>query len=213
MALGRPKLQLKLRFIQVPGTRLFRMGWHKLGDGTQELKLFGAKDFMEFGKPKLVRPPYTGPQHVKPKGLSGAFGSHRVEHFHREMFARGRDSLRMGTRKSGDSPYMWQGLRVGPLMPTIPEGFEQAEYGEPWVSYRVREFVIDGFNTFRSEYDLENFAARMRVRNSFIPRPPDQDLQPVGVDVPDVGAPNVALAARYILPDGNADQYRKGAPN
>lgn len=213
MRLGRPRLQLQLRYMQVTGIRSYRFGWHSLGDGTQELKLFGAKAFMELGKPTVKRPPYTGPQTVRLKGLmAGAFGSDRVEHFHRELVFSGHDSMAMGRKRGGD-PYMWQGLRVGPLMPTIPDSFNASGYGEPWVSFRVREFVIDGFNAFRSEYELENFKARMRVRNSYIPTPPDQELLPVGVDVLGVGAPNVALGVHYILPDGNSDQYRKGAPS
>lgn len=40
---------------------------------------------------------------------------------------------------------------------------------------------------------------------------PTRFLQAVGPDDMAVGMPGIRLAAHYIRPDGNADQYRKGA--
>ena len=51
----------------------------------------------------------------------------------------------------------------------------------------------------------------MRVRKAYIPAPPWKEIQPVGLDAQLTGVPNVKPAVRYIRPDGNADQYRKGA--
>lgn len=210
---GRPRLYLKTNYVSVIGIRSYRMGWHKLGDGTEYIEQFASSNFMVFGKPSISRPPYTGPQTIRLKGdLFTDIGNSRVEHLHRELIARGHDSYASG-RRAPNNPYMWQGMRIGPLMPTIPEGFNTCGIGEAWISYRVRDVSTQGFYSFISEYDLENFNARMRVRNSYQHVKPEQHLQPVGMDLLVIVPPNVALRTHYILPDGNAEQYRKGAPN
>lgn len=208
---GKPRAYLKRRYVEVTGIRSFRMGWHKLGDGSQEIVQFASKNMALYGKPAVERPPYTGPQTVKPDSLEPTgYGKLRIEHLHREVRPSGRDMLGMG-RSRGNNPYAWPGLAVSPPMPTIPECYDASLHGEAWVSYRVRGLELDGFDTFRSEYDLENFAGRMRVRNAFIPVPEAQGADPVGVDLFEAGVPNIQLATHYIKPDGNANQYRKGA--
>lgn len=210
----KPRVQLKLRYIGVEGFYAYRNGWHKLGDGTQTVRQVASRDSQIFGKTLVERAPYLGPQDIKVAGVRAPkIPRHRVEFFNREVGAKGKDLSRMGTKKRGDNPYMWQGLRIGPLMPTTPDGYTNDSWGDAWVSFRVRDVRAEGFDAFASEYELESFEDRMRVSLATIPRPPAQDLAPVGVDVSSVSAPNVWPAARYILPDGNADQYRKGAPN
>lgn len=209
---GRPSVYLRLRFIEATGIRAYRFGWHKLGDGTQFVTQFAGPMTQLFGRPAVVRPPYTGPQTVRPSGVAAAqFGAARIEFFHRELRLTGFGSLAMGTRRPGDSPYMWQGLRIGPLMPTIPEGVLMSRHGEPWVTFRVRQLSVEGFDAFVSEYDIENFPLRMRVRNAYIPTPPEQEVEPVGLENSEVGVPNIRPGVHFIRPDGNADQYRKGA--
>lgn len=209
---GRPSVYLRLRFIDVTGIRAYRFGWHKLGDGTQFATQFAGPMTQLFGRPAVTRPPYTGPQTVIPYGISSAqFGSSRIEFFHRELPLAGFDSLAMGARRPGDSPYMWQGLRIGPLMPTIPAGELMSLHGEPWVSFRVRQLIAEGFDSFVSEYDIEQFADRMRVRNAYVPAPAGQSISAVGLDDEVMGVPQIRLGVHYIRPDGNADQYRKGA--
>lgn len=121
--------------------------------------------------------------------------------------------MAMGESLSNDRPYMWQGLRVGPLMPTIPNGFNAELFGDSaWVSHRVREFAVDGFDTFACEYDYTNFAGRMRVWRETV-QIPHQMVAPVGLDALAFAVPDLRNKAHYILPDGNADVYRKGVGN
>lgn len=210
---GRPSMTLRTRYINVPGLQAYRFGWVNISDGRQFVAQFAAQNMQLFGRPSLTRGAYTGPILVTGRGWgSFAAGSTRVEFFHRELPTTGFDSMRMGTRRSGDTPYMWQGLRIGPLMPTIPAGQDMSRYGELWVTHRVRQVAVEGFDAFRSEYDLEQFKLRMRVSNAWEPPGPDaREVMPLGMDISDVGVPNVLPGVHFIRPDGNADQYRKGA--
>lgn len=181
--------------------------------GTKVVEQYGSVEFMVFGKPKVAPPPYTGPQYIKPNGMQAlATGAQEVEFLHRKRTLTGWNSLQMGASKLGDTPYMWQGLRVGPMVPVMIEGFDASSTGEPWISFRVREVLPEGYNAMASEYDLENFHARMRVwrRDESIP---STLITAGGIDGLTAGVPNIANRVHYILPDGNTEQYRKGAPN
>lgn len=181
--------------------------------GTKAVEQYGSVEFMVFGKPKVAPPPYTGPQYIKPNGMQAlATGAQEVEFLHRKRTLTGWNSLQMGASKPGDTPYMWQGLRVGPMVPVMIEGFDASSTGEPWISFRVREVLPEGYNAMASEYDLENFHARMRVwrRDESIP---STLITAGGIDGLTAGVPNIANRVHYILPDGNTEQYRKGAPN
>lgn len=96
-------------------------------------------------------------------------------------------------------------------MPTIPGGFDAAAYGAPWVSLWVRGLQAKGHDSFLSEYDLESFARRMRVRNANDGWLGRRTVNAHGHQSSRVGAPGVRPGTHYIRPDGNADQYRKGA--
>lgn len=208
-AYGRPRLQLRTRYIQVPGLQAYRVGYALVSDGNQKIVQFAAADTQVFGRLAVARAPYVGP--IGGKGLASlSIGAHRVEFFHRQLWPQGHDSQRLGTRRAGDSPYMWQGLRVGPLMPTIPNGFQADLHGEPWVSFRVRDVAIQGFDAFLSEYELEAFDKRMRVTRREQPRPA-HTVAPVGIFATEFAASDVKPGVHFIRPDGNADQYRKGA--
>ena len=60
------------------------------------------------------------------------------------------------------------------------------------------------------EYDYTQFNKRMRVVRQELPKQ-KLFIEPVGFVSSRYGVPNVKPAAHYIRPDGNADQYRKGA--
>ena len=105
---------------------------------------------------------------------------------------------------------MWRGLRIGPLMPTIPEGFNAELFGNSWVSHRVRDVGVEGFDAFLCEYDLRAFKHRMRVWRR-VEAPARAHLRAEGLAPAGVGTPGVRPAVHYIRPDGNADQHRKGA--
>lgn len=207
---GRPTLQLKRHYIQPTGFTTFRAGWHMV-PGTQRVTQFDSSAMAAYGVAKVAHYVPPGPRTVKPAGLNAQlFGANRIDLFHRQVKPQGHYATLMGTKKSGDSPYMWQGLRVGPLMPTIPSGFQSDLHGEPWVSFRVRDVAMQGFDAFLSEYDLEAFDKRMRVTRREAARP-SQQITPVGILATEFAASDVKPGVHFIRPDGNADQYRKGA--
>lgn len=209
---GTPGLALMRRYIEPPGLQAYRMGWQKIGDGKERVVQFASSDTMVFGTPSITAIIPVGPRTLRPGGIAAPVieATHWASLLHRNFRLTGFDSMRMGSSR-GDAPYQWQTLHVGPPMPTIPNGFNAERFGTAWISPRVRELAPSGFNAFLSEYDIDRFNERMRVRNALVPVPPAQGVGPVGVDSPDAGVPNVRLGARYIVPDGNADQYRKGA--
>jgi hypothetical protein len=209
---GTASVQLHRRYLEPAGMQAYRMGWVIVGDGTQFVKQFGGADMQVFGQTAVARGPYLGPQTVKPVGLVPPdFGVTWISLLHRSFPLIGFNALGMGSSR-GDPPYQWQSLHVGPLMPTIPSGFDAKLFGSAWISLRIRGLEPLGFEAFASEYDPENFAARMHVRNAFMPPgPATRTLAPVGVDLPALGVPNAKPAVHFIRPDGNADQYRKGA--
>ena len=214
MGLGTPVVGNKVQYLEHKGINQLRMGWPSI-PGLQHIEFYFSFDGMAVGRPSVGPPPYIGARSLKPVGLSAlAMGaSTRVEYFHRAMPVSGWHSLAMGASKSGDTPYTWQGLRVGPLMPTIPEGFNAEQFGQAWVSLRVRDVFVPGDDFMQvAEYDPMEFAKRMLVRNASTPRPPAQGIGPAGFDTFAAGRPGARLGAHYIRPDGNAEQYRKGAP-
>ena len=105
---------------------------------------------------------------------------------------------------------MWQGLRVGELVKGNYGGFENEVFGDTSVSLKVRNVEAQGFESFVMEYDYTQFDKRMRVVRQELPKP-KLWIEPVGVDTLIVAVPNIKPAVHYIRPDGNADQYRKGA--
>ena len=74
----------------------------------------------------------------------------------------------------------------------------------------MREVALQGFVAFLSEYELEAFDKRMRVTRRKQPRPA-HTVAPVGILATDFAASDVIPGVHFIRPDGNADQYRKGA--
>ena len=99
---------------------------------------------------------------------------------------------------------------MGELVKGNYGGFENEAFGQTWVSNKIRELSVNGFESFVCEYDYTAFDKRMRVIRKDLPKP-SLSIQPVGVDALVVTVPNIKPAVHYIRPDGNADQYRKGA--
>ena len=105
---------------------------------------------------------------------------------------------------------MWQGLRVGELVKGNYGGFENEAFGNTFISLKIRNVEAQGFESFVTEYDYTQFDKRMRVIRKDLPKP-SLSIQPMGIDTLNTGVPNIKPAVHYIRPDGNADQYRKGA--
>ena len=206
-------IQLRKRFINLTnfGFRSQRIGVHVVGPFDQNVAQFDSNDMQSFGQPSLSIP-YGGVYHIKPTGLSSpTLNRPTVDFFNRTIKTVGSDHLQMGTWKSDDTPFMWQGLRIGELVKGSYGGFDNLQFGElTWISNKIRELSVNGFESFVCEYDYTAFDQRMRVIRKELPKP-SLSIQPVGVDVLVITVPNIKPAVHYIRPDGNADQFRKGA--
>ena len=212
---GRPAVSLHRQVVAPAGIRSFRSGFHAI-PGTQTVEQFESMDELQMGDCQ-VGPLVVDDPTLRPMGMSmHRFGESRVELFNRTLPVQGFDGAQLGRPAPADKPYQWQGLRIGPLMPTIPEGYDAAAIGaDSWVSNRVREVKGEGFDAFVCEYDLEAFDLRMRVKRGAVGAgsnvKPARPLAPAGFDAFQTAAPNIRPAVHYIRPDGNADQFRKGA--
>lgn len=206
------KVDLKRRYINLKdfGFRSQRIGFHVVGPFDQNIIQFDSNEMQNFGRPTLSIP-YGGAFFIKPNGLnSPALNRPIVDFFNRTIKAIGSNHLQMGTRKSGDTPFMWQGLRVGELINGNYGGFENQVFGNTFISLKVRNIEAQGFESFVMEYDYTQFDKRMRVIRQELPKP-KLFIKPVGVDALFIAVPNIKPTVHYIRPDGNADQYRKGA--
>lgn len=208
MAVGSPGIANKTNWIYPEGMRS-RFGFPRVSDGTETLIPLGF-DVHEFGAAKVGRPAVVRDT-IKPTGFTAQFGAQRIEHFNRTVKPMSWDSSQLGA--SGTSPrFMPQRLRVGP--PDWPEmqGFDAQGFGTSWVSLRVRDVFVPGSDQFLCEYDFFNFNARMRVSTHRPVAPAARSIGPSGFDAMSTGVGNISNWVQYIRPDGNMDNYRKGAP-
>lgn len=206
------KIDLKKRYINLTdfGFRSQRTGFHVIGPFDQQIIQFDAVDSHGFGQ-AVLKIPYTGPYFIKPSGLSSmVMGRPLIDFFNRTVKTSGRDHLQMGARLNNDEPFMWQGLRVGPLVSGNYGGFESEAFGNTFISLKVRDLILKGFETFAMEYDYTNFNDRMRVTRKELPRQKNH-INALGFDATGYSVPNIKPATQYIRPDGNSDQFRKGA--
>ncbi|QLI49406.1 hypothetical protein vBPaeMUSP18_24 [Pseudomonas phage vB_PaeM_USP_18] len=207
---GRPTAYNLRRYVKAAGSNMARMGWATI-PGVQSVLLEEPVESVSWGRPSLTRPPYVGPQTVRANAIvPPPPSSPVVDFFNRAVRASGFLAQAMGASGQGSTTNMPQRLYVGPRKPNIPHGFVASDYGTPWVSYRVRGLSAEGFESFLSEYDFQNFKHRMRVTRTEIPKP-RLTIAPEGFAALETGAPDLLLGVHYIRPDGNADQYRKGA--
>lgn len=208
-----PHAIMNRRVVMYPtGMQMLRMG-SVVTNGPQTIVQDNGVDGLAVGTAKVAKAPYTGPQQVAPQGVPApAIAGSSIDFRNRALRMAGWHSMAMGASKPGDTPYQWQGLRVGPLVPTVPHGFDAQQFGAAWVSLRVRDVPLQGFDALEAGYDPQNFHRRMRVANATTPKPAAQGLAPIGVEPPAVPGHSTRMGRHYIRPDGNAEQYRKGAP-
>ncbi|WP_333614302.1 hypothetical protein [Psychrobacter sp.] len=210
--IGRPSLDLSKKVVSVNGFRLSRFGLPSIPFTLQTIGLRAGIYGTFFGAVKLTRPPYTGPQYIDLKGVySTLFGATYADNYVRYLNARGSDSLVMGQSQYPDTPFMWQGLRIGERVPLIIGAGDTSRHGLTWISLRVREIGAEGFNAFRSEYELSNFKEHMTVKNADKKPPVVMRIEATGINPSNsIGYQDVKLGQHYIRPDGNSDQFRKG---
>lgn len=210
---GPPQVRLRKNYIRPEGIRSFRMGWHMLLDGRpQYVDQFDSKNHAEFGQTVVSRP-VDRLHYIRPNGFAGSFGQGQIDFFHRRIRPVGNNMGLMGASGPGDTPYKPQRLWVGEPKPTIPTGFESEIFGNHWISLKVRDISVEGFNSFISELDVSNFKGRMKitlVKKPIVIEPKKINAETFGITA--YGVPNIRLKTHYIRPDGNSDQYRKGGP-
>lgn len=209
---GTPKLDLKTKKVSIDGFRLSKFGIPSIPFTPQAVTIREGIAANVFGVTVFSRPPYTGPQYIKPQGLNELrFGRTYSDNFTRTLMAIGNSSLNMGMSKPSDTPFMWQGLRIGEHVPLIIGGDDTSRHGLTWVSLRVRELVADGFYAFKSEYELSSFSEKMTVKNSDKRLPVTNAIGVEGIyPTSSIGYQDLKFGQRYIRPDGNSDQFRKG---
>lgn len=181
--------------------------------GNQTISFRRSLDMSSFGLNSIEHiEPFN--KNIKPIGFESLkFSENEIQLFHRNVMMAGLSSLSMGTLKQDDKPYMWQGLRIGPHIPTNIGGGEQSTYGKAWISNRVREVVPVGLDyALVNVYDYGNFDQRMRVTlrkdEQIIPA---QVIHMSGLDGLKISASDIKNRVHFIRPDGNSEQYRKGA--
>ena len=209
---GRPSIDLHRKQVLPNGIRLGRFGVPAIPFTLQSIELRDGFYSSAFGLTKLNRPPYTGPQYITTKGFySTIFGNTYSDNFVRTLFPYGAETLAMGLSRPNDTPFMWQGLRVGEHVPLIIGGGDLSLFGATQVWLRVREIQATGFNGFKSEYDITSFSERLRVGNVKKPQLLTRQITASGISSNySVGYQDIKLGQHYIRPDGNSDQHRKG---
>ena len=206
---GGHKINLWRRYLQPTGLHSLRYGWSMVSHDIY-VEQFDSYAGGIFGTHTVYKPHES--RAVKPLAIPPPNSSVQatIQHYGRTIRPIGTDMQAMGTFRPNDSPFMWRGLRIGPLVKGNYGGFESQIFGTSWISNKIRELNLEGFDSFAAEYDYTKFKERMRVKRQELPLP-QTILTTLGFDHALYGVPNIKPAAHYIRPDGNADQYRKGA--
>lgn len=209
---GETEVQQRLSVIQPKGMNSLKFGIIA-PIGNQTISFRRSLDMSSFGLNSIQHiEPFN--KNIIPIGFESLqLSKNEIQLFHRNVFMTGLDSQSMGTLKQDDKPYMWQGLRIGPHIPTDIGGGVQTAYGKAWISNRVREVVPVGLDyALVNVYDYGNFDQRMRVtlrkEEQIIPA---QVIHMRGLDGLKISASDIKNCVHFIRPDGNSEQYRKGA--
>lgn len=210
--MGTPNILLRKQYVQPRGFLAQRHGVHVFGPYDLDLKVFESPFTEIFGNALIQFPRDSkAKQFISPTGIdSNQFHKPVIDYRNRVIRNTGFDSQALGYSRSPDTPYMWQSLRIGELVKGNYGGFEALIFGKQSISLRVRELRVTGFNSYDDSFSMGGFNQKLTVK--LVPKPsvPVQ-LKAVGFVSSSYGVPNIKPAVHYIRPDGNADQYRKGA--
>lgn len=214
--IGVPSLRLSKHYIAPQPINAFRFGWHLISDGLpRQVGQYESSDTMAFGTAK-IEAEQRGPRYITPTRLIGPaeFSKPMIDFRNRQIRPTGFITTQMGNSRGGDTLYKPQSLWVGEPKPTIPVGTDTSIFGQTRIGLRVREVVAEGFEAFASELDISEFGGRMKVilvKKPVIIESKQIKPQTIG-QASSFGVPDLRLKTHYIRPDGNSDQYRKGAP-
>lgn len=215
-AFGRASIANKSQLISPKGFRGGYFGWHIIPFVLQTVEQFCDKEHKTaFGYHRIG---FIGESNnrIGVKGFdSQGVGKHEITHFHRTIYPMPFVAMQMGRSRPNDTPFMWQGLRVGERVLGNYGGFDSSTFGGAWISNKIREVRVDGFDSFVSESDIKSFKGRLTVKRAIdgLPkqRKPAQAIGAVGIEPNTIHTPNIKNKAHYIRPDGNSEQFRKGA--
>ncbi len=210
---GAQSLMLSRQYIEPKGMRSEKSGWHSIPFSLQtvtQLHEDGLDSFQQFGVAMVGRPPYLGAYTIRTTGGNHQlFGVAELQNSVRFLHPIGLDSTAMGAKKNSDSPFMWQGLRIGELVLGKYGGGEHSVLGFPFISAKVRDIGAEGFDALLSEYDIYNFKTRMRVYRQAIPTEKDY-IQAIATSAAEFGSAKITHGHYFIRPDGNSETYRQG---
>lgn len=201
------------RYIHVKSMKLMRLGWVNIGDGSQKVTQFDSSDFVVIGSHSVAFPKKDDKQTIKPRGLNSlVFGTTWVSLFRQPVYPKGWDSRVFGTSRNAENGYMPQSLCVYFPKPVLLGNWDSMRFGKYQISLWRRWVECSGFDALLFEYDLFDFAARMRVMRggkTIVAR----TIGAYGFNGLDMGIADVSHKVRYIRPDGFMDNFRKGVAN
>lgn len=211
---GVTSIMLYRRYIEVSGFNAFRFGFHSIPEWIRTVEQHTSRDVSLYGYPEVSRPKELVKLSISPRGINEPLiNAPLIEFFHRKFQMNGIDSAKFGASVKEDADYYPQHLHVGFKKPVIPQGTDCAKYGKNLISYLHRQVSVEGFNTFVSTYTIEKFKERLKV--TLVKKPQvitNQVIGVLGIENQNYSTPDIKLAVHYIRPDGNSDQFRKGAP-
>lgn len=210
--MGIASLALVTRIVKPKSFGGIRVGLPKIPFTLQGIVMYDNQPAMtSYGKPDLRLGELLN-RVVEAIGIpQPIFNQQSISLWERTVNPIGIDTLRMGTIKNGDKPYMWQGLRVGEHVPTSIGAGDTLLFGESFVSLLIREVSAQGSDFFISEYSPFDFDKRMKVKRQEVDSKATTVVGVIGIEPASYyGVADFTFGQHYIRPDGNSEQFRKG---
>lgn len=212
---GMPAMTQRLQVIAPDSFRYRNFGIPTIPFVPQDIVLRNGFYDEVFGRAVIAHEVIEKPLEIKPKGFpSFITGDNAVDNYIRHLGVNGFLAEKMGTKLQGrgDNPFMWQGLRVGEHVHSSIGAGDTSSFGNTWISLKIRQVETVGFNASSSGYSLPSFEDRMTVKNADKQLPKNRTLHAIGISpASTIGYQDIKLGQHYIKPDGNSDQFRKGA--
>lgn len=201
-------IDLVTRYVKPTAIRPRYFGIPSIPFIPQNVEVKGIDSFVD-GLQMVNYPPYKVVQYIKAYGFNvSALGYEKVELKNRRVKSIGFDASRPGYSRS-DTPYMWQSLRIGKLVPFQLDGFDSAAFGGSVISLKIRGVSADGFDALTMDYESKYFSKRMRVLLAEQVNL-DKTVSILGINDSSVGVHSVKLGQYFIRPDGDSETYRQG---
>lgn len=210
--ISEPAISLLKVYIHIDGINSLRFGWHELPEWEHTVESSSIGDQLIFGGSEIGHRWEGSLQNISPKGMYSFETEYsQIDNLHRVVKPEGFESIEFGESVSGDFEYYPQSLHIGFKKPVIPTGTETTEHGLSWISHKVRQVEVQGFDNFISTYTTSKFKDRIQVKLKTKPQAVlSQTVAAEGFDSSVLDWQNIKLKVHYIRPDGNSDQFRMG---